>query len=149
MDDQTLKSFLAGLQSGLGLTVSAKLVGFTPKAITNYLKENPEVYREAQEKVQYGAKAVMVMNNENLSKRKLTKFQENNRYLKNYTTELVLWEHLSKAADVTPKTIVEGFDLYKERQEVATSVGMTEAELISYIKSDDKLERYLEKSGYL
>ena len=149
LTDDDRAALIAGLKSGLGLTLSASLILWSPQEITEYLKSNEAALMQAQEAVTFSSKVLMVLSNQYLTKKKFAKWQENNVYIRSFVARIHFWEEICKKAEVTHTKIVEAITTGKNHDEAATLVGMTHAEFNQYLLKNPSLLRYIKENANL
>lgn len=152
--DLNKEEFIAGIQSGLGLTASCRLINITPKYMSAYLRSDNEFMASCNEIAIYSAKAMLILSQQYLEKKQFDKWKKNNEAIRAYISTLNLWESFLKKDEIKkdPETytkIVECFTEYVVIDEVATVLGMTKVELNHYLFSNPKLRFYLKDSKML
>ncbi|MAX80344.1 MAG: hypothetical protein CL843_09230 [Crocinitomicaceae bacterium] len=138
-------AFIGGLKNGFGLTISSSFILVSPKDVSLYIKENPEFHRQCIEAVKFSSKALLVMSNSYLESKKFDKWLTHNHYVREFKSNLVLWESFCEYSQVNESIMVQSYVLYQDLQEAATSIGMLESEFKLKILTSKKLLAYFKR----
>lgn len=142
-------AFIAALKNGMGFTKACNMILTHPKEMTQYIKSDNEFMKECEQAIKFSSKALLIMSNTYLEKKNFVRWQSNNEFIRNFRTELTLWESFRRRRDVTEKDIIVGFKIYKDLTELATSLGFLEHELIQHISEDRELSMYFADTGVI
>jgi len=146
LDDEDRKVFIATLRIGHGVSYAAKYIQVSPKDISEYINNNPKFKSACIEELKNGAKYLVNISLKHQESSNAAKFLKVNEELKGYVTELILWEQHCKKADVTEAMVCKATEIYKNRADCATALGMTEQEFVEFVCNNQRLGIYLKQN---
>ena len=135
-------SFLAALNTGLGLTSACELLLLSPKDVSEYIQKDKSLYQECIAAVQFSARALLVISNTYLTDEKYDQWKTNNSVIREFIPTLVFWESYKQRDAVSAEDITVALNLYKTVPELATACGFTRRELLEFIVSNEQLCLY-------
>jgi hypothetical protein len=144
LSDNDKEALLAGLKAGLGLTHSAGIVMLSAKQISEHLKENEPLLRECEKSVKYSAKVLLVLSNQYLKEKKFKKWRENNEYIRQFISNINLWESYCTKKEVTAFKAAEAFIITNDKQEAATICGMTILEFNMFMLKNPNVKKMID-----
>ncbi len=147
LPDEDKSAFIAALKNGIGLTKACNLLQIHPKDITEYIQANKEFEKECNTSIKYSAKALLVMSNEHLIKKRFGQWNATKLHLKKFVSELNLWESWCRKDQVNVGNTFNSLMYHENIDEAATSLGMNRKELILYINAHPGLKGAIESAN--
>jgi hypothetical protein len=138
---------LHSLRNGFGLTKTCQLLQYTPKELSDYLRQNPDFYEACRDAVVGGVKILLAASHAAVTKGRFDKWKQNNDYARNFIQVVNLWESYCKKEEVNQKKICHAIAIYKNIDEAATAMGLTPGELHELIMTDIHLANYIRENN--
>jgi len=146
MKEQDKTQVLVTLQNGIGFTAACNLVMLDPKAVSDYIRKVPEYHQRCIRAVKSSVQANLNYSQKLKNEQNWAEWQRQQKRLKDFISDLVLWESHAKRKEVTPETVVIAVALYKTVDECATALGFTKREFLEYCISQEGLTDYLQQN---
>lgn len=143
--DQTL--LLTALQNGIGFTQSCALNLFHPKTVSEYIYKNKEFHLSCIKSIKAAARGNLEHAQRLKNEKKFGEWHKQQDYIRNFITELTLWEAYTTKKDITVDKVMRACHIYNNLDECATACGLTRQELIEYIMSNAELAEYLTETS--
>jgi len=132
----------AGIQNGIGFTRSCYLINKSPRDISRFIKENPEVYKSVLESHQRYKHYLLSLANDMANKKNVTGWLNQVRKLKDAPDKIYLWEDYCKKDQADKNKIIRAHHIIKDEQETATACGFEYEEFVDFITADNELDIY-------
>ena len=121
------------------------MCNITPAGVSQFFKAQPMFKQKCLDAVSTGYKTLLIVSNTYLTKGEYDRWKENNDLIRQFVFQMNEWECYCKSSAVTPEKFIKAFLLYKYPDEIATAVGMTTEDYVSYILENEFLQGYMHK----